>query len=498
MDSMKRPTFFINTLGCKANTSDSQTLAGRLFKAGMLSVQNPKEADWIVVNSCSVTDEADKQSRAAAKKLKKINPDAKLVVTGCGAEINPEQFSALSAVDYVVGNQNKNEFVSLIQQSRTVSNGKILGGVVPYDTLRSSHPMDREWPTSHEDFYYPAPAMQKEQDAATYRTRAFLKIQEGCDSFCTYCIIPYGRGPSRSLPLLKVVEIVKELEAAGTEEVVLTATNLGDYEYRSEFENFGRKSGLEQLIAAILHHTQNIRVRLSSLDPIELEAGVLDLLENEQRLCAHVHLSVQSVDSEILKLMKRKYRSDVVSRVLQKIENISSKRPLSNALFVGMDLITGFPGETEDIFKRGLEFLQAHPWSRLHVFPYSERARTPATKLPHSVEKAERYQRSRALNQLSLQRLKQKYEGLVHQKVEGILWEKGAIKKDGAAPDLQFLGYSKNYIRCVFRPSEDGAYASLRKAGGHLREKRLPSTGRVMGVELNASNGEASAVVDFS
>lgn len=447
----KPKKYELKTLGCKANLYDSQLIEAELQKRGWVPAEKGDSPDLCVVNSCTVTDEADKQSRKMASKAAQANPSTRVVMTGCGAEVDPTKSAAASGVDFVVGNQNKNRLVELVLEaiatsepsSQGIEKGVLLGGVSAYSQILSRHPMDREWATPESSFMLPPAHLRGESG----RTRAFIKIQEGCNSFCTYCIIPYGRGPSRSLPVESLVTQVKMLVTQGVREIVVTGTNIGDY--GADLSSDG-KPQLEHLISSLLGETALERLRISSLDPVEISPELRALYVDNPRLCSHFHVSLQSPHSKILKLMKRKYTSVEVNETLTKIAELPS--PIGG-VFAGMDVITGFPGEGVEEFEAGVEVLRHLPWSRLHVFPYSEREGTPATRLPNSVPKPERVRRAKVLRDLSLERLKKiHHEVLDDFRKHGRLLDRvlieGAVK--GPDPTKAYVGgYTSNYLRVI-------------------------------------------------
>lgn len=468
--------YVVKTLGCKANFYDSQLMEAELQKRGWLPAKNPSKAegetqgeiDLCIVNSCTVTDEADRQTRKMAARLFRENPNARVVVTGCGAEVEPERLTRSQGVHYVIGNQDKPRLVDLIlekfDQKNTDSekqtsgeipgeiSGQILGHTTGYSEMLSRHPIEREWPVVESSFVKPPVHL----DGDSGKTRAFLKIQEGCNSFCTYCIIPYGRGPARSLAPENVISQIQSLVTEGVREVVLTGTNLGDYG-----TDWGTEPVLGELVERIFKETDLERLRVSSLDPTEIPEKMLQLMENEKRFCPHFHISLQSPDSRILRLMKRKYSAVEVKKCLEQIAAISA--PIGG-VFVGMDVITGFPGETDDDFQKTYEALESFPWSRLHVFPYSERTGTPATRLPGSVPREKRFERSQKLKELSQKRLLsihlkvlqacQNQKGL---QLDSILLEK-PIRIDR---ELRANGYTSNYLRVILEPLADGTQNGL-------------------------------------
>jgi threonylcarbamoyladenosine tRNA methylthiotransferase MtaB len=433
--------FMVKTLGCKANYSDGQLLEVGLMKQGLLPTHDASQADYVVVNSCTVTNEADVQSQKMVKEALKKNPNAKVIYTGCAAEVDPELALKIPGVAAVIGNQNKNKAASLIADYiEADAKPAILGGVTNYDELISRHPTDREWamPDSAMD-----EVLKLNPDNTTYRTRVFIKIQEGCNSFCTYCIIPYGRGPARSLPMETILQNIRELVTSGIQEVVLTGTNIGDYGI-----DWAKESKIDDLIEAILTQTSLKRLRVSSLDPTEISERMIRLMETHENFCPHFHLSLQNIQPKVLKMMKRKYGEGEARAIMDRFATMKRKP------FVGMDYITGFPGETEEDFKESVEKLKGLYWSRMHVFPYSERTGTPATKLPGIVPVGTRKSRARELQALSLERLVSVYRGDERKtELKNVLFESPVKGPDGTTKWIS--GYSPDYQRVIV-PIRDG------------------------------------------
>jgi threonylcarbamoyladenosine tRNA methylthiotransferase MtaB len=438
--------YVIHTLGCKANTYDGQLIESALVERGWAAATGSDSPELVVVNSCTVTSEADRQSRKTASRLARRYPDARVVMTGCGAEVDPSRHAATAGVDLVVGNQDKPQLVEMVlaevgealdqQPSRTV-----LGGVTGYDKKRARHPETRSWPSPEESFFTPP--------VDVGRTRVFLKVQEGCDAFCTYCIIPYARGPARHLRPIELVRQVRELCAQGVREIVLTGTALGDYGH-----DLGDACGFEDLVELLLRETPIERLRTSSLDPRELSPRLRAMFVAEPRLCPHVHVSLQSPNDTTLKRMKRRYTADDVVKTLTDLgeigEHIERERGLPGGLFVGMDVIAGFPGESEAIHQWNLERLASLPWSRLHVFPYSEREGTAATRLDEPVSRTDRKRRVRELMDLSRERLRSHYiRVLAAGRPLTVLIEGPAPTIDGLEADAWFAGYTANYYRVL-------------------------------------------------
>lgn len=447
-------SYVVKTLGCKANLTDSQVIEKALQDKGWQPApQDDSRTDQVqlcIINSCTVTDEADRQTRKLAARLAQEHPNAKVLVTGCGAEVDPEGMAKSKGVSFVVGNQNKDKMVDLVLSSvdgisSDILKHSILGTAKPYKELLSKHPMDREWPAITDAFQAPVAQVEGHSD----KTRAFLKIQEGCNSFCTYCIIPYGRGPARSLTIEHATSQVRALAEQGVREIVLTGTNVGDYG-----SDWSGGPQLESLVQAILETTELERLRVSSLDPTEITAGILSLMQKHSRFCPHFHVSLQSPSSKILRLMKRRYGFEEVKDCLTKIHSLGANLPdqkILGGVFVGMDVITGFPGESEEEFEWTYQALQELPWTRLHVFPFSERKGTPATRLPGVVPQHRRVERTRLLNQLSMERLTQHYRKILEScsasntQLSQVLMEKSTQGRWQA-------GYTPNYLR-VLLPS---------------------------------------------
>jgi len=438
--------YAIHTLGCKANLNDSQVLESALQAKGFQSLSDDELVSICIVNSCTVTDEADRNSRKSAERLARKYPNAKIVYTGCSAEVDPEAYVDVPGIDYIVGNQDKSHLVDWVVdrldarsekcgefevEPNTNYRAQVLGSVTGYNEILSRHPEDREWPMPASVWERPVSDRAERSRNTSVRTRAFFKIQEGCDSFCTFCIIPYGRGPSRSLDPKEVLKQIKALIDQGVKEVVLTGTNLG---------NYGRDpSALDECIQLILEDTPLERLRVSSLDPTEVTPRTIELMKEFKAFCPHFHISLQSPSTKILRLMKRRYAFEEVKASLEKIDSIGA--------FVGMDLITGFPGETEEDFEWTVNALAALPWQKLHVFPYSERKGTPATRIPRVVPVAERRRRTRVLNALSLERLERHYHQKKCTSLKQVLFEGIALGPDGTRNWIS--GYSPEYLRVL-------------------------------------------------
>ena len=363
---MDRLKWNMVTFGCKVNTYDSGLLQQRLKKAKGEFV-GQESAEVHLLNTCAVTQEATREALRVARRLKSHYPNSYVVITGCAAQVDTEQFEKEKAVDLVVANSHKSELEKLVEQLRT---GRLEGKVFKSNIFKKE---DLEAGGGLEDS----------------RTRSFLKIQDGCNSFCTFCVIPFARGKSRSISIENLIEKVLTLESRGIQEVVLTGIHIGDYED-------GEKR-LEDLVEALLKNTGIERIRLGSLEPIELSNRLLDLYA-DPRMCKHFHMSIQAANTKVLQDMKRKYTSEDVEKAL-----LSIKTRYPDA-FVGMDVIAGFVGESDAEFEDTYQRLKRLPWTRLHVFPYSERPGTYATRIEGKVAPPILKLRAERLRELSLER----------------------------------------------------------------------------------------------
>ncbi len=360
--------FIVHTFGCKVNTYDTGLIQKNLSANGFNQVSDLKKSPPIhILNTCAVTGEATLQAVRMIRKIKSKEPLATVVVTGCAAQVDTGAFENLPGADLVVANSHKGMLPQIMDR---------------YFKRESTQKVFKSNIFKKDDLEYGG-------GEELSHTRSFLKIQDGCNSFCTFCIIPFARGKSRSIPIRQLVERINELEAAGIKEVVLTGVHIGDYE-DAAFH-------LNDLLKAVLQKTAMPRIRLSSLEPIELSGQLLALFSDE-RLCPHFHMSIQSADTEVLAAMKRKYTETEVR------DSLGLIRERVGHAFVGMDVIAGFPTETDEQFENTYKILSETPWTRLHVFPYSERQGTRAGTFTQ-VPMMKRKERARLLRELSLHRL---------------------------------------------------------------------------------------------
>ena len=361
--------YTIHTFGCKVNTYDSGLLEKRLAAVGF--ARNESKPNVHILNTCAVTAEATKEAQRWIRRIKAKNPLALVVVTGCAAQVDTDRFTEMKGADLIVANSHKGQLEDLIRQH--------YAGVLSERVFKSN--------------IFKKLDLEEGGGQESHHTRTFLKIQDGCNSFCTYCVIPFARGKSRSLGVDSLVRRVQELEAQGVGEVVLTGVHIGDY----IDESYSQKPGPEALLKQILERTKIPRIRVSSLEPVEVSDELLEIYQ-DPRLCPHFHMSIQSACDKTLHNMKRQYGAEAVESCLKRL---AEKVP---GVFVGMDVIAGFPGESEEDFRTTFERLNSLPWTRIHVFPYSERPGTYAARLPDQVERSRILCRARELRELSSER----------------------------------------------------------------------------------------------
>jgi len=366
MSSLQQHNYTIHTFGCKVNTYDSGLLEQSLAESGFYHSKTGPNVH--ILNTCAVTSQATKKAQRWVRQIKAKNPLALVVVTGCAAQVDTDCFSKMKGVDLIVANSHKSQLENLIRQ--------YYAGVLTQRVFKSNifKKLDLEAGGGEE----------------SHHTRTFLKVQDGCNSFCTYCVIPFARGKSRSLSIDSLVQRIQQLEDKGVKEVVLTGVHIGDYLDK----NYSCRPGPEALLKEILKQTHVPRIRVSSLEPVEVSDELLEIYQ-DSRLCPHFHLSIQAVCDKTLYKMKRQYGVQQVESCLQRVADKVSKA------FVGMDVITGFPGESVEDFRETYQRLEALPWTRIHVFPYSERPGTYAARMPCQVKPSQVFSRARQLRALS-------------------------------------------------------------------------------------------------
>ncbi len=367
---MRKIAFY--TLGCKVNQADTASMEGIFRAAGYAVVPFGEPADVYLVNTCVVTNTGQRKSRQIINRAVRHNPLSLVVVTGCYPQTAPEEVRAISGVDVIIGNQERARIVELVNAALEHKQTEILDNVqqMTVDTKFEELGVGTE----------------------TDKTRAFLKIQEGCNQYCTYCIIPFARGPLRSRSLASIREEVGKLVAAGYKEVVLIGIHLGCY--GKELVREGRHVTLYDAVQAALSVEGVQRVRLGSLESVEVEPRLLQLMASEPRLLRHLHLPLQSGCDKILRSMHRPYDTQHFSRLLAEI------RAQVPDVAITTDVIVGFPGETDEDFAETLDFVQKCGFAKMHIFPYSKRKGTPAAEMPQQVDEAVKSERAARLAQV--------------------------------------------------------------------------------------------------
>lgn len=390
------------TLGCKLNFSETSTIKHSLEEAGVITVGEKEKADIFVINTCSVTDMAEHKGRQFIRKIIHRNPDAYIVVVGCYAQLRAKEILKIEGVNLVLGASEK---------------FKVRQHLENYETTveRESHSCDI-FKLSDFDLAY----------SFGDRTRCFLKIQDGCDYFCTYCTIPFARGKSRSASIGQIVQAVKAVASKGIKEVILTGVNTGD---------FGKDSSESfiKLLSVLDKTTEMERFRISSIEPNLLTDEILQFVASSSKFMPHFHLPLQSGNNEVLQLMKRRYNRELFA---EKINKIRQYRPDA---FIGVDVIAGMRGETEQHFEDAYHFIEGLDISQLHVFPYSERAGTKALEIPHIVSSQEKHRRVNLLLRISETKLNQFYHRFIGQ-TRPVLWEDNQVNG-------MICGFTDNYIR---------------------------------------------------
>ncbi len=391
------------TLGCKLNFAETSTLAREFEQGGFSRAQKGESPDIIVVNSCSVTGEADKKCRALVRRLTKDNPEAIIAVTGCYAQLKPEEVASIEGVDLVVGNNSKGELYSKVAKLT----GKLAETAV--DSCSKG-----ELTNFFNSF------------SGGDRTRAFLKVQDGCSYHCAYCTIPLARGESRNISIEELVAQAQQVAKAGQKEIVLTGVNVGD---------FGRTTG-ESFFELIqeLDKVEGIeRYRISSIEPNLLTDEIIEFCAQSKKFMPHFHIPLQGGTNEILALMRRRYTTELFAQRIAKIREVMPHA------FIGIDVIAGFPGESDEHFQRSLEFLKSLQPAFLHIFPYSERDNTDAVAFEGKVPQHIKRERVARLGKLCEEFHADFYARFKGQTLS-ILWE--ATRTQG-----MMHGYSENYIK---------------------------------------------------
>ena len=401
-------TVALTTLGCKLNFSETSTISRQFKNVGYSIVRFDQFSDIYVINTCSVTENADKQFKSYVSKALKINQDAFIIAIGCYAQLKPEELANVNGVDLVLGSKEKFKILDYLNDFKKNQSSKIHSCEI-----------------SETNFY-------RSSFSIGDRTRSFLKVQDGCDYKCTYCTIPLARGISRSDKLGNILRAAKEISDSGIKEIVLTGVNIGDYG-KGEFGNKNHKNTFLELVTALDKVDGISRVRISSIEPNLLSNDIINFVSNSKKFVPHFHIPMQSGSDTILKLMKRRYLSKLYRDRINHVKQV-----MPNAC-IGADVIVGFPGESEEEFMETYNFIKSLDLSYLHVFTYSERDNTEAVGLNNVVPSSIRSKRSKLLRALSV-RLKRKF----------YMSQLGTIKNVLFEPENRngfIYGFSNNYVR---------------------------------------------------
>ncbi|MCM3627260.1 tRNA (N(6)-L-threonylcarbamoyladenosine(37)-C(2))-methylthiotransferase MtaB [Paenibacillus glycanilyticus] len=410
------PSVAFYTLGCKVNFYDTEAI-WQLFKnEGYEQVDFESTADVYLINTCTVTNTGDKKSRQIIRRAVRRNPDAVIAVTGCYAQTSPAEIMAIPGVDLVIGTQDREKIMTFVNQ--------IHDDRQPVNAVRNI--------MKTRDF--------EELDVPDFneRTRAFLKIQEGCNNFCTFCIIPWSRGLSRSRDPKSVLEQAKQLVASGYKEVVLTGIHTGGY--GDDMENYR----LTDLLWDLDKIDGLERIRISSIEASQIDDAMIDVLKRSSKMCRHLHIPLQAGDTSVLKRMRRKYTTEEFAAKLKRI------REAMPGVAITTDVIVGFPGETEEMFENGYKFMEEVGFSEMHVFPYSKRTGTPAARMEDQIDEEVKNERVHKLIDLS-EKMQLAY---AKEHVGAVLDVIPERDYKGAPGTGLVMGYSDNYIQIVFEGTE--------------------------------------------
>lgn len=399
-----------HTLGCKLNFAETSSLQDALRQRGMIMAKKGEVADLCIINTCSVTDVADSKCRQTIHKFTRQHPGAFVVVMGCYAQLQPETIAAFEGIDLVVGMEHKGEVIRLIEERWA---------------KKSALPQGE---ACHEAIAVPTKEIQTFVPSCSHgdRTRYFLKVQDGCNYYCTYCTIPMARGKSRNGTIESIVKQAQEVATEGGKEIVITGVNIGD---------FGRSTGetFFDLVKALDQVEGIERYRISSIEPNLLTPEIIDFCASSKKFMPHFHIPLQSGSDEVLRLMRRRYDTSLFADRIAYI-----KRVMPDA-FIGVDVIVGMRGETDELFEQAYNFIKSLDISQLHVFSYSERPGTRALEIPHKVDAQTKHERSQRLLELSEEKRKAHYAKHIGTQ-RPVLWEHS---KKGAP----LSGFTDNYIR---------------------------------------------------
>ena len=399
----KKVAFY--TLGCKLNFSETSTIARDFVKYGFEKVKFDSVADFYVINTCSVTENADKEAKKLIRKAKRISPDSKIAVIGCFAQLQPDSIAKLNGVDIVLGANDKFDLIKYLNETKVEMSTKVIrSDIDKVNSFKPSYSMDE-------------------------RTRSYLKVQDGCDYTCSFCTIPLARGKSRSGTISDTIKAAKDIAESGNKEIVLTGVNIGDF-------GRGNDESFIDLIKELDSINEINRIRISSIEPNLLTDEMIEFCNFSKKFMPHFHIPLQSGSDKILKAMRRRYDKKVYQNRIKKIKDINQDT------CIGVDVIVGFPGESEEDFLETYNFLIELDITYLHVFSYSERSDTYAIKLDEKVSKSDKAKRSKMLHILSEKKKHSFYNNFINKK-RPILFE--------GLRNGFLVGHSDNYIKALVK-----------------------------------------------
>ena len=400
-------SFSVVTLGCKTNQFESVSMQEKLVDAGYRLMPFEEGADLVIVNTCTVTAATDAQSRNLIRRARRQNIDCRIIVTGCYAQVDPDAIRDIPGVSVVLGNDDKKDLLQYLEKDSA-------NQIVAVSDIQSV-----------------SDAVPHEINSFSERSRAFVQIQNGCNAYCSYCIIPYARGSSRSAVPQQVVDQVQRLIANGFPEIVLTGIHIGAYG-----ADLDPQSSLVELLEILEKKTTVKRLRLGSIEPNEISDELLKVIVNSDVVCQHLHIPLQSGDDQVLQRMNRHYRADdfyqLINRIYHQLPGVA----------VGLDVITGFPGETDDEFNNTCRLIESLPVSYLHVFPYSRRPGTPAADMKVQISGDIARERAARLRALSIEKQRSFAEGFIGKRVE--------IVVEGGGENRIFKGLTEHYLPVRF------------------------------------------------
>jgi threonylcarbamoyladenosine tRNA methylthiotransferase MtaB len=464
------PTFAIYTLGCKLNYSESSAIGQRLVEQGFNKVNFKEKADVYIINTCSVTNEADKECRMVVRNALNTSPEAFIAVIGCYAQLKPEEIAKIEGVDIVLGASEKFNIANFLPQTSRNEFGTGSKGPLK-NKFTEIHSCEIEQPLEFHSSY-----------SSGDRTRSFLKVQDGCDYSCSYCTIPLARGTSRSNTIENVVKNVYEIASKGVKEIVLTGVNLGDFGIRPQTPKgaLGQRETFFELVQALENVSVPMRFRISSIEPNLLADDIIKFISTSEKFVPHFHIPLQSGSNTILKAMRRRYLKELY------VDRVALIKSLMPHCCIGADVITGFPGETEELFLETYSFLNELDISYLHAFTYSERSNTLAAESKEIVPIDIRRKRNKMLRILSEKKLRKFYSQNLGQ--DRIVLFEGHIN------DGWQYGNTDNYVR-VRIPSNE----ILKNSIYTVRLNSINEEGTLDGAIVRAQNFEPlPTTFDFS